>query len=85
MSSCLLVKRKVFEMYVLKRDGRRERVHFDKITSRIEKLAWGLNKNVEPIVVTQKVNIFVERENIIYILYMVCLVWFRCAQVCIRE
>lgn len=30
-------------MYVLKRDGRRENVHFDKITSRIAKLCYGLD------------------------------------------
>lgn len=30
-------------MYVIKRDGRQEQVHFDKITSRISKLAYGLN------------------------------------------
>src|ERR1700679_1364877 len=31
------------KMYVVKRDGRSEEVHFDKITSRIEKLCYGLN------------------------------------------
>jgi len=30
-------------MYVLKRDGRREPVHFDKITARISRLSYGLN------------------------------------------
>ena len=30
-------------MYVIKRNGRQERVQFDKITSRINKLAYGLN------------------------------------------
>jgi hypothetical protein len=30
-------------MFVIKRDGRQEPVHFDKITSRIKKLAYGLN------------------------------------------
>lgn len=30
-------------MFVLKRDGRREPVHFDKITARITKLSYGLN------------------------------------------
>ena len=34
---------RVFIMYVIKRDGRHEQVHFDKITSRISKLAYGLN------------------------------------------
>jgi ribonucleoside-diphosphate reductase subunit M1 len=30
-------------MYVVKRDGRHEPVHFDKITARISKLSYGLN------------------------------------------
>ena len=30
-------------MYVIKRDGRKETVHFDKITARISKLAYGLH------------------------------------------
>ncbi len=43
-------------MFVIKRDGRKEPVLFDKITARISKLCWGLDKNfVEPIVVSQKV------------------------------
>ncbi|KAG0259718.1 Ribonucleoside-diphosphate reductase large subunit [Mortierella polycephala] len=43
-------------MYVLKRDGRRETVHFDKITSRISKLCYGLNPDfVDPPKVSQKV------------------------------
>jgi len=40
-------------MQILKRDGRREDVHLDKITKRIEVLADGLQ--VEPILVAQKV------------------------------
>jgi hypothetical protein len=43
-------------MFVIKRDGRKELVHFDKITARITKLCYGLDENyVEPIVVSQKV------------------------------
>eukprot|EP00897_Mesotaenium_endlicherianum_P004227 jgi/Mesen1/3832/ME000207S02839 len=43
-------------MYVVKRDGRHEPVHFDKITSRIKKLSYGLNKDhCEPLLVAQKV------------------------------
>ncbi len=43
-------------MHVIKRNGKEETVHFDKITSRIAKLCWGLNENfVEPIKVAQKV------------------------------
>ena len=34
------------EMYIIKRDGRKESVHFDKITSRISKLCYGLNPKV---------------------------------------
>ena len=30
-------------MFVVKRDGRKEPVHFDKITARISKLSFGLN------------------------------------------
>ena len=30
-------------MYVLKRDGRKQAVQFDKITARITKLSYGLN------------------------------------------
>ena len=43
-------------MLVIKRDGRRESVKFDKITARIEKLCYGLDmKYVEPIEVAKKV------------------------------
>ena len=43
-------------MLVLKRDGRRESVKFDKITARIEKLCAGLNRDyVEPVKIAQKV------------------------------
>ncbi|MDN4166059.1 ribonucleoside-diphosphate reductase subunit alpha [Cytophagales bacterium LB-30] len=43
-------------MLVLKRDGRRESVKFDKITARIEKLNYGLNSQfVQPIEVAKKV------------------------------
>lgn len=41
-------------MYVIKRDGRREAVHFDKITARIVKLCFGLSPLVEPVLVAQK-------------------------------
>lgn len=37
-------------MYVVKRDGRKEPVSFDKITSRIAKLCYGLNSEfVDPV------------------------------------
>ena len=43
-------------MLVIKRDGRRESVKFDKITARIEKLCYGLDQNhVIPVEVAKKV------------------------------
>jgi ribonucleoside-diphosphate reductase alpha chain len=43
-------------MLVLKRDGRRETVKFDKITARIERLCYGLDSNyIDPIEVSKKV------------------------------
>jgi ribonucleoside-diphosphate reductase subunit M1 len=43
-------------MYVQKRNGKSERVQFDKISSRIQKLAYGLNQDfVDPAFITQKV------------------------------
>lgn len=43
-------------MYVIKRDGRRVPVQFDKISSRLEKLAYGLDsKHVHPSTITQKI------------------------------
>lgn len=42
--------------YVLKRDGRRESVQFDKITSRIKNLSKDLDgKHVDPVVIAQRV------------------------------
>ncbi|CAM9313331.1 unnamed protein product [Pylaiella littoralis] len=43
-------------MFVVKRDGRKETVSFDKITTRISHLCYGLDaKYVEPILIAQKV------------------------------
>ncbi|KAG1474238.1 hypothetical protein G6F56_000473 [Rhizopus delemar] len=43
-------------MFVIKRDGSKEKVLFDKITSRISKLCYGLNdKYVIPVKISQKV------------------------------
>ncbi len=43
-------------MYVVKRDGRKEQVQFDKITSRIKKLSYGLERKfVDPVEVAMKV------------------------------
>jgi len=42
-------------MDVLKRDGRREPVMFDKITARVRKLCYGLNPLVDPVKVAMRV------------------------------
>lgn len=42
-------------MYVIKRNGRKEAVKFDKITARIEKLSYSLSPLVDPIDVAKKV------------------------------
>ncbi len=42
-------------MFVVKRDGRKEAVQFDKITARIKKLCYGLNALVDPTKVAMKV------------------------------
>ena len=43
-------------MYVIKRDGKRAPVQFDKITARISKLCYGLSDKVQSVVVAQKVR-----------------------------
>ncbi|MGO4912565.1 ribonucleoside-diphosphate reductase subunit alpha [Leeuwenhoekiella sp. W20_SRS_FM14] len=42
-------------MYVVKRDGRKEPVMFDKITARIKKLCYGLNPLVDPVKISLRV------------------------------
>lgn len=42
-------------MFVLKRDGRKEMVMFDKITARVRKLCYGLNPLVDPLKVAMRV------------------------------
>jgi ribonucleoside-diphosphate reductase alpha chain len=42
-------------MFVVKRDGRREAVKFDKITARIKKLCYGLDPIVDPTKVAMRV------------------------------
>ena len=42
-------------MYVVKRDGRREPVMFDKITDRVRKLCYELNELVDPVKVAMRV------------------------------
>ncbi len=42
-------------MYVVKRDGRKEPIMFDKITARVRKLCYGLNSLVDPVKVAMRV------------------------------
>ncbi|MCE5318072.1 MAG: ribonucleoside-diphosphate reductase subunit alpha [Parachlamydia sp.] len=43
-------------MFVIKRDGRKQEVRFDKITGRIQKLCYGLDmEHIDPILVSMKV------------------------------
>jgi len=42
-------------MFVVKRDGRKETVKFDKITARISKLCYGLNPIIDPMKIAMKV------------------------------
>jgi len=42
-------------MYVLKRDGHKELVKFDKITARVQKLCYGLSNHVDSVAVAMKV------------------------------
>ena len=48
--------KKLGKIYVVKRDGRQETVHFDKITARLKKLSYGLStEHCDPVLVSQKV------------------------------
>ena len=42
-------------MYVIKRDGKKEPIMFDKITARIRKLCYGFNELVDPVRVAMRV------------------------------
>ena len=42
-------------MYVIKRDGRKEPIMFDKITARIKKLCYGFNELIDPVRVAMRV------------------------------
>ncbi len=42
-------------MFVVKRDGRKEPIMFDKITARVRKLCYGLNSLVDPVKVAMRV------------------------------
>jgi len=51
-----MVKERKNRMFVKKRDGREEEIHFDKITSRIQKLCYGLDDDfIEATDITMKV------------------------------
>ena len=51
-----MVKERRGGLFVKKRDGRNEPVHFDKITSRMEKLCYGLDMDyIDPSSITLKV------------------------------
>ncbi|CAH1956996.1 unnamed protein product [Acanthoscelides obtectus] len=51
-----MVNKPINRMYVLKRDGRKEEILLDKITSRIKKLCYGLDMDyVEPVSIMLKV------------------------------
>lgn len=52
----MVADKKSDRMYVLKRGGRKEEIHFDKITSRIQKLCYGLDMDyIQPTAITLKV------------------------------
>ena len=40
---------------VIKRNGSKEEVSFDKVTRRLKKLCYGLNKEINPTIIAQKV------------------------------
>ena len=42
-------------MHVIKRDGKRELVQFDKITARIKKMCYSLHENVDPVRIAMRV------------------------------
>ncbi len=49
------ISQKTMIMYVVKRDGHKEPVMFDKITDRIKKLCYGLNDRVDAVKVAMRV------------------------------
>ena len=42
-------------MKVIKRNGGKQEVHFDKITTRIKQLSWGLDKSIDPIEIAKEI------------------------------
>ncbi|KAH9492649.1 Ribonucleoside-diphosphate reductase large subunit [Bulinus truncatus] len=52
-----IVEAMLKKMFVKKRDGKKEDMLFDKITSRIQKLCSGLNNSLDPALVTKQVII----------------------------
>ena len=56
-------------MQVIKRDGKHVSVRFDEITDRIESMCNGLNKNIDPVAVSQEVASRV-RDNFPYSVFI---------------
>jgi len=42
-------------MKVIKRNGQKQDVYFDKITSRVRKLSWGLDKSIDPVDIAKEI------------------------------
>ena len=42
-------------MHVIKRDGKKDLVQFDKITARIKKMCYSLHENVDPVRIAMRV------------------------------
>ncbi len=49
-----MLSKRAQQLYVVKRDGRHQDVHWDKITARLQALSYGLHSMVDPVVVSQK-------------------------------
>ena len=48
-----MIQQKLEPMFVIKRDGKKEIVYFDKITNRLKKLMYDIN-DIDPVLITQK-------------------------------
>ena len=42
-------------MFVIKRNGSKQSVHFDKITARIKQMSWGLDKTIDPALIAKEI------------------------------
>jgi ATP cone domain len=74
-------------MHVIKRDGRREDVSFDKVTSRIKKLCYGLTEVVDPTMLSQKVvqGIFAGKRCAARLFLLCALALQCCSSSCTRR